>query len=49
MPRGIDFSFGDAPVLLELDDYDEPVRVKQPSRADIVRAEEVQGLDLTSG
>ncbi|WLQ43100.1 hypothetical protein P8A22_26140 [Streptomyces laculatispora] len=49
VPRGIDFSFGDAPVLLELDDYDEPVQVQQPSRADIVRAEEVQGLDLASG
>lgn len=49
VPRGIDFSFGDAPVLLELDDYDEPVRVKQPDRADIVSAEEVQGLDAISG
>ncbi|MFJ5129647.1 hypothetical protein ACIP80_31740 [Streptomyces sp. NPDC088555] len=45
VPRGIDFSRGDAPVLLELGDYDEPVRVKPPSRADIVSAEAVKGLD----
>ncbi|MEU9317093.1 hypothetical protein [Streptomyces sp. NPDC048295] len=45
VPRGIDFTLGDAPVLLELGDYDEPVRVKPPSRADIVSAEEVKGLD----
>lgn len=44
VPRGIDFTLGDAPVLLELGDYDEPVRVKPPSRADIVSAEEVKGL-----
>ncbi|MES9507240.1 hypothetical protein ABWJ92_12635 [Streptomyces sp. NPDC000609] len=31
--------------LLELGDYDEPVRVKPPSRADIVSAEAVKGLD----
>ncbi|MFE7261777.1 hypothetical protein ACFU9B_06850 [Streptomyces sp. NPDC057592] len=46
VPRGIDFSLGDAPVLLELGDYDEPVRVKPPRRADIVSAEEVKGLDV---
>lgn len=26
VPRGIDFTLGDAPALLELGDYDEPVR-----------------------
>lgn len=46
VPRGIDFSLDDAPVLLELGDYDEPVRVKPPGRADTVSAEEVKGLEV---
>ncbi|MFF9566484.1 hypothetical protein [Streptomyces sp. NPDC014685] len=47
-PRGIDFTFGEAPVLLELDEYDEPVTVKPPAPADIVQEKEVRALDLSS-
>ncbi|MDV9201437.1 hypothetical protein [Streptomyces sp. Wh19] len=47
VPRGIDFVIGDAPALLELGDYDEPVRVKPPNRADIVSAEEVKGMNVS--
>ncbi|MGW1653100.1 hypothetical protein [Streptomyces atratus] len=49
VPRGIEFEIDDSPVLLELDDYDEPVNVKPPRPADIVQEEEVRGLDVPFG
>ncbi|MFJ7491999.1 hypothetical protein ACIQZB_12215 [Streptomyces sp. NPDC097727] len=49
VPRGVEFEIDDNPVLLELDDYDEPVNVKPPGPADIVQEKEVRGLDLSLG
>ncbi|MFI9624741.1 hypothetical protein [Streptomyces sp. NPDC052042] len=46
VPRGIEFEIDGDPVLLEFEDYDEPVRVRPPRRADTVLAEEVRGLDV---
>jgi hypothetical protein len=47
-PRSIEFNPGDAPVLLELDEYDKSVTVKPPAPADVVQKKEVRALNLAS-
>ncbi|MET7494484.1 hypothetical protein [Streptomyces sp900116325] len=44
-PRRIEFEIRDVPVLVDIDDYDVPVKVQRPDTSDVVQAEEVRGLD----
>jgi hypothetical protein len=44
-PRRIEFEVRDVPVLVDIDDYDVPVKVQRPDTSDVVQAEDVRGLN----
>ncbi|WP_406322147.1 hypothetical protein [Streptomyces sp. NBC_01637] len=44
-PRRIEFEIRDVPVLVDIDDYDAPVKVQRPDHSDVVQAKDVRGLD----
>ncbi|MFE7466496.1 hypothetical protein ACFU6R_20660 [Streptomyces sp. NPDC057499] len=45
-PRGIDFTLGDTPVMLELDAHDKPVVAKPPKPSETVQAKDLPALDV---
>ncbi|WP_327239976.1 hypothetical protein OG243_21595 [Streptomyces sp. NBC_01318] len=44
-PRRIEFEIRDVPVLVDIDDYDAPVKVQRPDPSDVVQAKDVRRLD----
>ncbi|WP_406447312.1 hypothetical protein OG782_00865 [Streptomyces sp. NBC_00876] len=44
-PRSIEFEIGDVPVVVDIDDYDVPVKARRPDSSDVVQSEDVRGLD----
>ncbi|UZK52772.1 hypothetical protein NEH16_00400 [Streptomyces drozdowiczii] len=44
-PRGIEFEIADTPVVVDVYDADVPVEPQKPDASDVVKAEDVRGLD----